>query len=78
MVLLVNPDVDIQELWQSTLLGFAFLGLTFAFNIFASRHLAFAESIILAVHVVGFAVFIIVMWALGPHIDATTVFTSFK
>lgn len=76
MIQVSYPDADLGELWQATLIALAFMLLAFAFNFFLARRLALAESIILVVHIVGFAVFIIVFWTMSPHIDAETVFTS--
>lgn len=53
MVLLVYPDADIRQHWQTTLLVFAFLAITFLFNLYAARFLPLAEGFILMLHVVS-------------------------
>lgn len=78
MVLLTFPDADIEQLWQSTLLGFAFLFITYSFNMFLARYLPLAETLILAVHIAGFVIFLAIFWAMAEHVDAYTVFTQFK
>lgn len=52
MVLLVYPDANVGQLWQTTLIIFLFLLLTFAFNIYLAKFLPQAESAILILHVV--------------------------
>ncbi|KAK5116834.1 hypothetical protein LTR85_009094 [Meristemomyces frigidus] len=78
MVLLVYPDADVASLWQTTLFMFAFLLLTFLFNIYAADYLPLAEGVILCLHVIGFFAFLITMWALSDHAPADKVFFEFN
>lgn len=67
LVTLVNPNANVEQLWQTTLLIYAFLALAVAFNIFFAQHLPLAEGIILFVHVFGFFVFLLMFWIMGDH-----------
>ena len=78
MALLINPDANVGTLWQTTLMIFLFLFLTFAFNIFLAKYLPLAESIVLVVHALGFLAFLIVLWALSDHAPAKDIFTTFQ
>ena len=78
MVLLLNPDANIGTLWQTTLMIFLFLILTFAFNIFLAKYLPLAEGVVLVVHTLGFFAFLLVLWVLPSHAPAHQVFTQFE
>jgi len=67
MVTLVHPDANVNQLWQATLMLYAFLFLTVGFNIFFAQHLPFAEGIILCLHVLCFFVFLLLFWIMGDH-----------
>lgn len=77
MVLLVHPEADVSTLWQTTLLTFAMVVLTVAFNIFFAQHLPLAEGIILFAHVFGFFAFVCTLWIMADHAPPSQVFTSF-
>ncbi|CAK4031655.1 amino acid transporter [Lecanosticta acicola] len=77
LITLVNPNADVDQLWQVTLLIYAFIALSVAFNIFFAQHLPLAEGIILFVHVFGFFVFLLAFWIMGDHASASDVFTTF-
>lgn len=53
MILLTHPEATLDELYQTTLLVFAFVLLTVGFNIFFAQHLPLAEGIILFAHIFG-------------------------
>lgn len=80
LVLLVYPDANIGAEWQTALMLFAFLFLTFAFNLFLSHKLPLAEGIILVLHVLGFFAFLIVLWVMPGNSlgSAKNVFTEFS
>ena len=78
MVLLKNPDANVAQLWQTTLLVFLILIFAFAFNIFLAKYLAQTQRIVLVLHVVGFLAFLIVMWVFNAHVPAKQVFTEFQ
>ena len=55
-----------------------FLVAATAFNIFCARQLPLTEGIFMVVHVVGFFVFVIVLWVTSEHAPAQQVFTQFQ
>ena len=65
-------------LWQTTLFIMLFLLAAAAFNIFCARQLPLTEGIFVVVHVVGFFVFMIVLWVTSEHATAKQVFTQFQ
>lgn len=77
MILLINDDANVSELWQTTLLVFLVLFLTVGFNIFFAQHLPLAEGVILFIHVFGFFAFLLTMWIMAEHAPAEKVFTEF-
>lgn len=78
LVLLRNPDASVDALWQTTLFIMLFLIAATAFNIFCARQLPLTEGIFTVVHVVGFFVFMIVLWVTSEHASAQQVFTEFQ
>ena len=78
LVLLWNPDANVDALWQTTLFIMLFLVAATAFNIFCARQLPLTEGIFMVVHVVGFFAFIIVLWVTSEHAPAHQVFTQFE
>ncbi|THW48713.1 amino acid transporter [Aureobasidium pullulans] len=78
LVLINNPDADLGALWQIGLLLFAFLFVTFGFNIFLSHKLPLAEGIILVLHVLAFFAYLIVFWVMADVGSAKNVFTEFS
>lgn len=78
LVLLRSPDASIDALWQTTLFIMAFIIVCAAFNIFCARALPVTELFFMVVHIVGFFVFIIVLWVTSPHAPAKQVFTDFQ
>jgi choline transport protein len=53
MVLLAYPNAEIGQLWNTTLCIFAFLILSYIFNLYLAKYLPLAEGIMLILHVVG-------------------------
>ncbi|KAF2630415.1 amino acid permease-like protein [Macroventuria anomochaeta] len=77
MVLLVNPDAQIGELWHVTLIMMLWLFLMVGFNIFLAQHLPLAEGIVLVLHVFAFFAFLILFWTMAERSPADEVFTTF-
>lgn len=44
LILLVNPNANVGELWQATLLLYCFVLMAVGFNIFCAQHLPLAEG----------------------------------
>lgn len=78
LVLLRDPEADVVKLWQITLFIMAFMILCSAFNIFFPRALPSTEAAFMVVHVVGFFVFLVMLWVTSPHAPAKDVFTQFN
>jgi len=78
MTLLINPNANVSTLWQTTLIIFLFLILTFGFNLFLAKYLPLAEGVVLVVHTVGFFAFLLTLWVLSDHTPAYQVFTEFQ
>lgn len=77
MILLVNPEAEIGELWHVTLIMMLWLFLMVGFNIFLAQHLPLAEGIVLVLHVFAFFAFLILFWTMAEQSPADEVFTSF-
>lgn len=56
----------------------AFVVVCGAFNVFAARALPATELVFTAVHILGFFVFLAVLWATSEHAPAREVFTQFE
>ncbi|SMR44927.1 unnamed protein product [Zymoseptoria tritici ST99CH_3D1] len=78
LILLVNPNANVGELWQATLLLYCFVLMAVGFNIFCAQHLPLAEGVLLCVHVFGFFVFLLTFWIMADHAPASKVFTEFN
>ena len=78
LVLLRNPEADIYRLWQTTLLIMAFTMICVAFNVFCARALPVTEGIFGVLHIVGFFIFLVVLWVTSDHGSAKVVFTQFE
>ncbi|KAF2110208.1 amino acid permease-like protein [Lophiotrema nucula] len=76
LVLLVNPDAQLGELWHVTLIMFLWLFLMVGFNMFCAQYLPLAEGIILVLHVVAFFAFLILFWTTAERLPADEVFTT--
>jgi len=70
LVLLRNPGASIDALWQTTLFIMAFIVACTAFNMFCARALPLTEGIFMVFHVLGFFIFLIVLWATSDHAPA--------
>lgn len=78
LVLLRYPEVRVDALWQTTLFIMLFLVAAAGFNVFCARQLPVTEGVFMVVHVVGFGVFMIVLWVTSEHTPAKEVFTQFQ
>lgn len=64
--------------YQGTLLSWAVAAFCVFINVLASVWLPRFESLILVLHIAGFFAILIPVVVLGPHSDASTVFTTFQ
>ncbi|KXG46872.1 Amino acid/polyamine transporter I [Penicillium griseofulvum] len=70
-----NPDYDPQR-WQGTLLVFAMVTVIFIVNVFASDIMPILNNLLMILHVLSWAIIIIVLWAMAPHQSAEVVFVT--
>lgn len=71
-----NPDYE-GTAWQGTLLVFAMVAFIYVCNIWGAKGLPMIQNLLLVVHVFGFLVVVIVLWALAPRQPASVVFGQF-
>lgn len=76
-IITLNEPSYTPQRWQGTLFVFASIIGMSAFNIFAAKQLALAESVFVAFHVLAFFPIIITLLALAPKQTAAAVFTQF-
>jgi amino acid transporter len=71
------PDTYEPKPFHGTLLVFACVALIFSVNVYASHIWPYLQNGLMALHVLGFLVTIIVLWVCAPHQSAKAVFTEF-
>lgn len=76
IIVLNNPSY-VPQRWQGTLFIFASIIGMSAFNVFAAKGLAMAESIFVVFHVPAFFPIVITLLAMAPKQTAAAVFTQF-
>lgn len=64
--------------WHSTLLSIAVALVAVLWNTVLVRKLPLIDGIVMVLHVVGFFVFLVVLWVMGPRSDVRTVWTDFE
>ncbi|KAK1142404.1 hypothetical protein N8T08_007956 [Aspergillus melleus] len=72
-----NPDYDPQK-WQGTLFVFAMIALIYFFNVYAATWMPRIQNLLLYLHILFWAVVIVVLWAMAPRQPAKAVFTEFS
>lgn len=70
-----NPDYEPQN-WQGTLFVFAMVLVIYIANVYASDLMPILSNLLMILHVLSWAVVLIVLWALAPHQSAKAVFVS--
>lgn len=73
----LNNESFEPKLWQGTLLFWAIFFFAVFINTLVSSALPKFEGLILILHVLGFFAILIPLVTLGPHGDATEIFTTF-
>ena len=76
-LLTVNDLNYSPENWQGTLFVFAMVLVLFVTNIWGAKALPLVQTALLGVHIIGWLVIIITLWALAPRQPASVVFTDF-
>lgn len=77
LISLSNPNYVIKG-WHGALLTIAITLLSIVFNTYLIRRLPHLEGIGIALHVLGFISFTIVLWVMGPRGNVSDVFTGFE
>jgi choline transport protein len=77
IIALSNPNYVIQG-WHGTLLTIAITLFCIFFNTVLFRKLPMIEGVALALHILGFFAFLIVLWVMGPRAPASQVFGQFQ
>ncbi|CDM32283.1 hypothetical protein DTO013E5_3522 [Penicillium roqueforti] len=70
-----NPDYDPQG-WQGTLFVFAMVLVIYIVNVYGSDVMPVLNNLLMILHVVSWAVIIIVLWVMAPHQSAEAVFVT--
>ncbi|CAG8158203.1 unnamed protein product [Penicillium olsonii] len=70
-----DPDYEPQN-WQGTLLVFAMVLVIYIFNVYASDIMPILNNLLMILHVLSWAVILIVLWAMAPHRSAEAVFLT--
>ncbi|CAI7575162.1 unnamed protein product [Penicillium glandicola] len=70
-----NPDYDPQG-WQGTLFVFAMVLVIYIVNIYGSDVMPIMNNLLMILHVVSWAVILIVLWVLAPRQSAEAVFAT--
>ncbi|KAJ6020725.1 hypothetical protein N7540_006229 [Penicillium herquei] len=70
-----NPNYN-AEGWQGTLLVFAMVLVIYVFNIYASDLMPILNNLLMILHILSWAVILIVLWAMAPHRSAEEVFVT--
>lgn len=70
-----NPDYEPQN-WQGTLFVFAMVLLIYMFNVYACDLMPILNNLLMILHVLSWAVILIVLWAMAPRQSAQAVFVT--
>ncbi|KAF3390615.1 hypothetical protein F1880_009395 [Penicillium rolfsii] len=70
-----NPEYEPKN-WQGTLFVFAMVLVIYIANVYASDLMPILSNLLMILHVLSWAVVLIVLWAMAPHQSAHTVFVS--
>jgi amino acid transporter len=78
LVTLNYPDTYDPQPYQGTLLVFAMVAVLYVVNIWGASWWPKIQNGLMILHVLGFFVVIIILWACSPHQSAKAVFTEFS
>ncbi|KMP00312.1 GABA permease [Coccidioides immitis RMSCC 2394] len=76
LIILHRPSYEPAR-WQGTLLVCAMAFCIYVVNVWFARAMPMIQNILLVLHVLGFLIVIIVLWAMAPRNSPRTVFTAF-
>jgi amino acid transporter len=72
-----NPNYTAEN-WQGTLFVFAMILIIYIFNVYASNLMPILNNLLMILHILSWAVILIVLWVMAPHQSAKTVFTQWE
>lgn len=70
-----NPDYDPQN-WQGTLFVFAMVLVIYIANVYGSDQMPIMNNLLMILHVLSWAIVLIVLWTMAPHQSAEAVFVT--
>lgn len=70
-----NPNYE-PENWQGTLFVFAMVLIIYIFNVYVANLMPFLNNLLMILHVLSWAIILIVLWAMAPHQSASAVFAT--
>lgn len=70
-----NPEYEPQN-WQGTLFVFAMVLVIYIFNINGAGLMPILNNLLMILHILSWAVILIVLWAMAPHQSASAVFAT--
>lgn len=70
-----NPEYEPKN-WQGTLFVFAMVLVIYIANVYASDLMPILSNLLMILHVLSWAVVLIVLWAMAPHQSAKAVFVT--
>ncbi|KAJ5579983.1 GABA permease [Penicillium hispanicum] len=70
-----DPAYEPQN-WQGTLFVFAMVLVIYIFNVYAADLMPVLNNLLMILHVLSWAVILIVLWAMAPHRTAKAVFVT--
>lgn len=70
-----NPEYEPQN-WQGTLFVFAMVLVIYIFNIYGAGLMPILNNLLMILHILSWAVILIVLWAMAPHQSASAVFAT--
>ncbi|KAJ5817380.1 hypothetical protein N7447_009613 [Penicillium robsamsonii] len=76
LITLRDPSYEPQN-WHGTLFVLAMIVVTYFFNVYVASWMPRIQNILLALHLLCWAIIVIVLFAMAPHNSAKHVFTSF-
>jgi len=77
MISLSQPDYH-PKMWHVACMAIPMILLAMLSNLFVLKKLPWIEGLLFLLHIFGFCFVIVVIWVMGPHEDAPTVFTQFS
>lgn len=72
----VGDPKYVAENWQGTLFGFARILMIYVFNVYAANLMPLLHNLLMILHILSWAVVVIVLWAMAPHQSGKTVFVT--